>query len=110
MTLQIILVLIFCVMYFITAIDGIKHAEELNDVSENEYRLSMFVNSIAFMLFIGFGIDWNFNGWAIALAIIALIGLFVPKPKYRASANMVIISKLIGLFLLYKAGFFNCLL
>ena len=97
-------------MYFISAIDGIKHAGELNDMSENQHKKWEFVNFIGFMLFLGFCTNWNFNGWSIALAIIGIIAVFTPKPEYRGSANEIIIGKLLGLFLLYKAGFFNCLL
>ena len=108
--MKIILVLVICLLYFINAISGINHAGEINDESEKEHKISMLIGFIILMLSLGFCVDWNFNGWAIAFAITGIIAILAPKPEYRASVNMVIIGKLSAMFFLYKAGFFNCLL
>lgn len=108
--MKIFLVLVICSLYFVNAIDGINHAGEINNESEKEYKISMLIGSIILMLSLGFCVDWNFNGWAFAFATIAIISILTPKPEYRGSVNEVIIWKLLALFLLYKAGFFNCLL
>lgn len=108
MTLQILIVIIFCVLYFIDMMVGIKNANKPRKHS----LIGSIINSILFIVFLGIGTAWTFNfcGWfLIILAIIATILEALHPVKEYAPIALTISGKAIGILLLYFAGFFNCL-
>jgi len=108
MTLQILTVTIFCVLYFIDMMVGIINANKPRKHS----LIGSIINSILFIVFLGISTAWTFNFWGWFLIILAIIVTIIeahhPVKEYGSIA-LTISAKTMGILLLYLAGFFNCL-
>ena len=117
MTLQILTVIIFCVLYFIDMIAAIIKANKSKIINANKPKkhslIISIINYILFIALLGIGTAWTFNFWGWFLVILIIIAIITNAHchanKY-CSIGTVISGKLIGILLLYLAGFFNCLL
>lgn len=108
MTLQILTVIIFCVLYFNDMMIGIINANKPKKYS----LINSIINSILFIVLLGIGTAWTFNFWGWFITILTIITTIIEAHYHDEKYGTIeteISRKVIGILLLYLAGFFNCL-